>query len=40
VEWYQKMPLEIVSKYGPNLLQLHGLAIDYGLQDDFSHIPL
>lgn len=39
-EWHEKMPLEIVSNYGTNLLQLRGLVIDYGMQDDFSHIPL
>ncbi len=39
-EWHEKMPLEIVSNYGTNLLQLHGLFIDYGLEDDFSHIPV
>jgi len=39
-EWHEKMPLEIVSNYGTNLLRLRGFAIDYGLQDDFSHIPL
>jgi S-formylglutathione hydrolase FrmB len=39
-EWHAKMPLEIVSSYASNLLQLRGLFIDYGLEDDFSHIPL
>lgn len=39
-EWHEKMPLEIVSNYGTNLSRLRGLAIDYGLEDDFSHIPL
>jgi S-formylglutathione hydrolase FrmB len=39
-EWHEKMPLEIVSNYGTNLLRLRGLVIDYGMQDDFSHIPL
>ena len=39
-EWHEKMPLEIVSNYGTNLLQLRGLFIDYGLEDDFTHIPV
>lgn len=39
-EWHAKMPLEIVSNYASNLLQLRGLFIDYGLEDDFSHIPV
>jgi S-formylglutathione hydrolase FrmB len=39
-EWHEKMPLDIVSNYGTNLLQLRGLFIDYGMEDDFSHIPL
>ena len=38
-EWQEKMPLEIVSNYGTNLLQLRGLFIDYGMEDDFTHIP-
>ena len=39
-EWHSKMPLEIVATYGTNLLQLRGLFIDYGMEDDFSHIPV
>src|SRR5229473_1004722 len=39
-EWHEKMPLEIVANYGSNLLQLRGLFIDYGLEDDFTHIPV
>jgi S-formylglutathione hydrolase len=39
-EWHAKMPLEIVSNYATNLLQLRGLFIDYGMEDDFSHIPV
>jgi S-formylglutathione hydrolase len=39
-EWHEKMPLDIVSNYGSNLLQLRGLFIDYGMEDDFSHIPV
>jgi S-formylglutathione hydrolase len=39
-EWHAKMPLDIVSNYATNLLQLRGLFIDYGMADDFSHIPV
>jgi S-formylglutathione hydrolase FrmB len=39
-EWHAKMPLEIVSNYGANLLRLRGLFIEYGMEDDFSHIPM
>lgn len=39
-EWHTKMPLEIVSSYASNLLLLRGLFIDYGMEDDFSHIPV
>jgi S-formylglutathione hydrolase FrmB len=39
-EWHAKMPLEIVSNYATNLLKLRGLFIDYGMEDDFSHIPV
>jgi S-formylglutathione hydrolase len=39
-EWHEKMPLGIVANYGSNLLQLRGLFIDYGLEDDFTHIPI
>jgi S-formylglutathione hydrolase FrmB len=39
-EWHSKMPLEIAATYGSNLLQLRGLFIDYGMEDDFSHIPV
>jgi len=39
-EWHEKMPLEIAANYGTNLLQLRGLFIEYGLEDDFTHIPV
>jgi len=39
-EWHTKMPLEIVSSYASNLLLLRGLFIEYGMEDDFSHIPV
>lgn len=34
-----KLPVNMVTGYAGNLLQLRGIYIDYGVQDEFSHIP-
>lgn len=39
-KWLAKMPLNMVDKYKANLLKLRGLFIDYGQNEDFSHIRL
>ncbi len=38
--WQEHMPLYAVVRYRDNLMHLRGLYIDYGLQDQFSHIPV
>jgi S-formylglutathione hydrolase FrmB len=39
-KWRAKMPVNMVDEYKNNLLKLRGLFIDYGEQEDFSHIRL
>jgi hypothetical protein len=34
------MPLYVAARYKENLLQLRGICLDYGYQDEFSHIPI
>jgi S-formylglutathione hydrolase FrmB len=34
-----KLPVNMVTQYTGNLLKLQGLYIDYGVQEEFSHIP-
>lgn len=38
-EYRDKFPLQQIAKYRDNLRRLRALAIDYGLQDQFAHIP-
>jgi pimeloyl-ACP methyl ester carboxylesterase len=39
-KWRAKMPVYVASEYKTSLLRLHGLAIDYGYEEEFSHIPI
>lgn len=34
-----KLPVNMVAEYTNNLLRLRGIYIDYGVQEEFSHIP-
>lgn len=34
-----KLPVNMVTEFTANLLRLRGIYIDYGVQDEFSHIP-
>lgn len=34
-----KLPVNMVAEYTSNLLKLRGIYIDYGVQEEFSHIP-
>jgi S-formylglutathione hydrolase FrmB len=34
-----KLPVNMVTQYTSNLLKLQGIYIDYGVQEEFSHIP-
>lgn len=34
-----KLPVYMVTQYTSNLLKLRGIYIDYGVQEEFSHIP-
>ncbi|MEJ7849120.1 MAG: hypothetical protein WKF92_13640 [Pyrinomonadaceae bacterium] len=34
-----KLPVNMVAEYTSNLLSLRGIYIDYGVQEEFSHIP-
>jgi S-formylglutathione hydrolase FrmB len=36
----QQFPLQQVPKYRSNLARLRALAIDYGFEDQFAHIPV
>jgi S-formylglutathione hydrolase len=38
--WEQAMPLNLVESHASDLKRSAGIAIDYGYEDDFSHIPL
>ena len=33
------LPVNMVGEYTENLMKLRGITIDYGVQDEFSHIP-
>ena len=37
-KWLSKMPVNLVDEYKENLLKLKGLYIDYGQNEEFSHI--
>lgn len=37
-EWKSKMPLYMVEEYKQNLLKLRGIFLDYGQNEEFSHI--
>jgi S-formylglutathione hydrolase FrmB len=37
-KWLAKMPVNLVDDYKENLLKLKGLYIDYGQNEEFSHI--
>ena len=39
-KWQAKMPVNLVDEYKENLLKLRGLYIDYGQNEEFSHIRL
>lgn len=39
VRWKRIMPLDMIHDHQAELNALSGLAIDYGYEDDFSHIP-
>jgi S-formylglutathione hydrolase FrmB len=34
-----KLPVNMVTQYTTNLLSLRGIYLDYGVQEEFSHIP-
>ncbi len=34
-----KLPVNMVTEYAGNLLKLRGIYVDYGVQEEFSHIP-
>jgi S-formylglutathione hydrolase len=34
-----KLPVNMIPEYTSNLLRLQGIYIDYGVQEEFSHIP-
>jgi S-formylglutathione hydrolase FrmB len=36
--WRSKMPLYVVDQYRENLERLRGIYLDYGAQEEFSHI--
>lgn len=38
-KFQSKMPVNMVTEYTANLLKLQGIYIDYGVQEEFSHIP-
>ena len=37
-KWQSKMPLYLVEEYKQNLLSLRGIYLDYGQQEEFSHV--
>lgn len=39
-KWRDGFPLRQVARYAANLRQMRGIAIDYGLDDQFPHIPV
>lgn len=39
VRFQAKLPVNMVPEYTSNLLKLQGLYLDYGVQEEFSHIP-
>jgi S-formylglutathione hydrolase FrmB len=38
-EFREQFPLQQLGTYGTNLRKLRALAIDYGFDDEFAHIP-
>ncbi|UCF68830.1 MAG: alpha/beta fold hydrolase [Acidobacteriota bacterium] len=38
--WQSRFPVHQIETYRQNLLQLRALAFDYGVNDQFAHIPL
>ncbi len=38
--WKQVMPLNLIESHEADLRQSAGIAIDYGYEDEFSHIPV
>jgi S-formylglutathione hydrolase FrmB len=38
-KFQSKLPVNMVTEYTNNLLSLRGIYIDYGVQEEFSHIP-
>ncbi len=38
--WREAFPIRQVARYAANLRRLKGLVIDYGLDDQFPHIPI
>jgi enterochelin esterase-like enzyme len=38
-EWEEKLPLAVLPAHAEQLQRLLALRIDYGMQDDFPHIP-
>src|SRR5579872_6564497 len=38
--WRQAMPLNLIDAHQTDLKQSDGIAIDYGYEDEFSHIPI
>src|SRR5262249_17417415 len=39
-KWQAKMPVNLVDEYKENLRKLRGLYLDYGENEEFSHIRL
>ncbi len=39
-KWQENFPINMVSKYRSNLLKLQGIYFDYGVQEQFSNIPI
>jgi S-formylglutathione hydrolase FrmB len=39
IRWKRIMPLDMIDDHQGDLKALSGVAIDYGYEDDFSHIP-
>ncbi len=39
-KWQENFPIHMVEDYRSNLSKLHGLKIDSGTEDEFTHIPV
>jgi len=39
-KWRESFPIRQVPRYAENLRQMKGLVIEYGFNDQFSHIPI